>query len=102
MTITEVLERAPLTNYKGSELTCKAVGDEITRRYGPKIAKQYDPRRNCRTYVGWTFIGFKPRKGEKPIPSVTYIEKKNSLGDVVKTYPRTIYLFFINQVERVS
>lgn len=62
MTITEVLERAPLTNYKGSELTCKAVGDEITRRYGPKIAKQYDPRRNCRTYVGWTSLDLNQEK----------------------------------------
>ena len=92
---------ATFTPYRGSEATASRVKAEIERRFGLKAASEYDPRHNTRTFAEWRKIGYKVKPGEKAIKSVTVIEEKDEQGKVVKQYPRTVDLFFVNQVERV-
>lgn len=97
--INEVLEASP-TNYRGSSHTLQLVGDQIEKRFGPKARKEYRAETNCRTFASWLQLGYRVKAKEKALQSITYIEKKDSAGNVVETYPRKISLFFISQVEK--
>lgn len=94
-----------IAQWKGSEKTADQVREEIARRYGEEEAKKYDPQINCFTLPTWNRLGFKVRKGEKSIRSMTLIEEKDPKakeGEQTekRTYPKTVYLFYIKQVEK--
>ena len=94
-----------LAHWKGSVNTADQVRKEIARRYGEEEAKNYDPQVNCFTLPTWNKLGFKVRKGEKAIRSMTLIEEKDSNAkedeqtEAIR-YPKTVYLFYIKQVEK--
>ena len=91
--------------WRGSEKTADQVREEIARRYGEEEAEEYDPQTNCFTLPTWNKLGFKVRKGEKAIRSITLIEKKDPNAkegeqtEIIK-YPKTVYLFYIKQVKK--
>ncbi len=79
--------------------------EEIADRYGEEEAEEYDPETNCFTLPRWNQLGYRVRKGEKAIRSMTFIEKKDpnaKEGDQseVRKYKKTVYLFYIKQVEK--
>jgi hypothetical protein len=98
-----------LAHWRGSAKTADAVREEIARRWGEDEAKQYNPLTNCFTIGTWNQLGYRVKKGEKAIRSITYVEGTN-LADVaddaddeeqeVRTYPKTVYLFYRTQVEK--
>jgi hypothetical protein len=63
-----------LAHWRGSEKTADAVRQEIARRWGDDEAKQYDPLTNCFTIQTWNKLGYRVKKGEKAIRSITYVE----------------------------
>lgn len=87
------------SSYTGSPATAKAVAEEIVKRYGADEAKLYDPWTNCLTYRGWLRHGYRVKKGERGIRSVTFVEKKDGNGETVETYPKNVFLFYRLQVE---
>jgi hypothetical protein len=98
-----------LAHWRGSEKTADAVREEIARRWGDAEAAKYNPLTNCFTIQTWNKLGFRVKKGEKAIRSITYVEGKDQTetdddeGDVeqeVRTYPKTVYLFYRIQVEK--
>jgi hypothetical protein len=98
-----------LAHWRGSAKTADAVREEIARRWGDDEAKQYDPLTNCFTIQTWNKLGYRVKKGEKAIRSITYVEAKDqaetSTEDEeeeqdVRTYPKTVYLFYRTQVEK--
>src|SRR5437764_6402357 len=94
-----------LAHWKGSVNTADQVRKEIARRYGEKEAKNYDPQVNCFTLPTWNKLGFKVRKGEKAIRSMTFLEKEDQPTQEgeqseVHKYPKTVYLFYVKQVEK--
>jgi N-terminal domain of anti-restriction factor ArdC len=94
-----------LAVWRGSEKTAEQVREEIARRYGEEEAENYDPQTNCFTLPTWNKLGFRVRKGEKAIRSVTLIEKIDPTAEEgeqeeVRKYPKTVYLFYIKQVEK--
>src|SRR2546425_13106777 len=97
-----------LAHWKGSLKTADAVRDEIAQRYGEEEAKNYDPTKNCFTFKTWKAKGYFVKKGEKAIRSMTLIEAEDKEGKEDKegeqtekrTYPKTVYLFYIKQVEK--
>jgi len=94
-----------LAEWKGSEQTAHAVRQEIAIRWGEEEAQKYDPRQNCFTFRTWRAKGYHVKKGEKAIRSITLIEKedphaKEGESYEKKTYPKTVYLFYIKQVEK--
>ena len=91
--------------WRGSEKTADAVREEIANRWGAKEAEQYDPMKNCFTLQTWNILGYKVKKGEKAIWSITYVEakdqdEKDGEEQEVRTYPKTVYLFYKTQVEK--
>jgi hypothetical protein len=100
-TIKEILDLPP-TKYTGSKQTFDMVASQIESRFGKAARKRYDPKMNTRTFVQWVHLGYKIKKGERPLESITFIEKKNASGEVISKFPRKIYLWFISQVERVN
>jgi len=91
-----------LSNYKGSETTRKKVEDQIRQRYGNEAAESYDPLRNCLTFNLWRKAGYRVKKGEKALQSITIVEKKDKAGKIVQRYPKKICLFFKSQVEPIK
>lgn len=96
------------TTYKGSSSTAARVQAQIRARFGDIAAANYNPKVNCMTVARWYSYGYKVRKGEKSLKSLTYytmeeIDKKTKkpTGKMV-TVPRSINLFFITQVEKRS
>ena len=63
---------------------------------------------NCFTIQTWNALGYRVKKGEKAIRSVTYVEGTDQTGGVeedeeeqdVRTYRKTVYLFYRTQVEK--
>jgi len=97
-----------LAHWRGSEKTADAVRQEIARRWGDEEAAKYDPLTNCFTIQTWNRLGYRVKKGEKAIRSITYVEGTDHTGDAedeeeeadVRTYPKTVYLFYRTQVEK--
>jgi N-terminal domain of anti-restriction factor ArdC len=99
-----------LAHWHGSEKTADAVREEIARRWGEDEAAKYDPLTNCFTIRTWNALGYRVKKGEKAIRSVTYVKGKNEAETInededeeepdVRTYPKTVYLFYRTQVEK--
>ena len=94
-----------LAHWKGSTKTAEAVRQEIAARWGAQEAENYDPMKNCFTFKTWKAKGYFVKKGEKAIRSMTLIEVKDQTTDEGKeqekrTYPKTVYLFYIKQVEK--
>lgn len=89
------------SSYRGSEKSAAKVKEQIALRW-PKLAKDYDPRFTTRTARAWQVIGYRIKKGEKAIKSITVIEKTDSKGKVTESYPKVINLFHINQIEKMK
>ena len=94
-----------LAVWRGSIKTADAVRQEIARRYGEAEAAKYDPLANCFTFQTWRAKGYYVKKGEKAIHSTTLIEvpeeeAQEGQQPEVHKYPKTVYLFYITQVEK--
>jgi len=97
--IKEIMAGPAISGFTGSESTHTIVAAEIERRWGKAEVKRYDAERNCLTFSKWLSMGHAPRKGEKAIRSVTFVEQKDVEGNVVKKIPRPVFLFYVKQVE---
>jgi hypothetical protein len=76
---------------------------------GDAEAEKYDPLTNCFTIQTWNKLGYRVKKGEKAIRSITYVEGTDQTETVdedveeypeVRTYRKTVYLFYRTQVEK--
>jgi hypothetical protein len=93
----------PKSNYKGSKKTKEMVTAQIAERWGEEEARRYNPYDgNCVPFRAWSDAGYKIKKGEKALKSITYVEVKDKDGEVVNTYPRKVNLFYHLQVEKVN
>lgn len=88
------------SNYKGSQKTFELVADQIKKRFGESEASNYNPYSNCLSFKSWLERGYRVRRGEKAIKSITFIEKKEADGSI-KKYPKTVNLFYYLQVEKI-
>ena len=87
--------------WKGSTRTAAMVAAEIQARWGADEVKNSDPQGNCFTLKRWNKEGYRVRKGEKAIRSVTWIhEDDETETETGRSYPKTVCLFYIRQVER--
>lgn len=100
--IKEIMAGPAISGYRGSETTRDMVSQAIAERWGEDEVENYDPERNCLTFSKWLSQGFVPRKGEKAIRSITFVEKEDDQGKVIATYKRTVFLFYYKQVQKVQ
>lgn len=101
-TIEEVL-RSPvrLSTYKGSMKTKDMVAEQIKSKYGESELKNFNPNTSMMTYASWVKLGFQPKRGEKAMKSVTYIEVKDESGKVTRKQKRSVNLFYYRQVMKI-
>ena len=101
--ISEVIsEGMPPSTYKGSEKTYEMVKEQIRERFGEEEAERYDPYHLCRTFNQWLKIGYRVKKGETALKSVTMVEKRDEKGVLIRSYPKKINLFMDTQVEKIE
>jgi len=86
--------------YKGSEQTYEMVKEQIAERWGEEAAEEFDPTRDAMPFASWLNYGYRVKKGERALKSITFIEAKDDLGEVEKKIRRTISLFHRRQVEK--
>jgi len=77
------------------------VAKQIKDKWGDKEVKKYNPYTNCLTFRQWEKIGFKVKKGSKALKSLTFVKVEDEAGNIVKTYPKTINLFYYLQTEKI-
>lgn len=100
--IKEALKESPVSAYTGSEKTFDLVSKQIKERWGETELKNYDPFHNMRTFRSWLSLGFRVRKGEKALKSISFSEEKDVNGNVIKRIPRAVFLFYYRQVEKID
>ena len=83
-------------------MTYQMIAAQIAERYGPDEVENYDPYSNCLTIRQWNKLGYRVKKGEQSLQSVTFVEHKDKDGNIVKKYPKTINLFYELQVEKAN
>lgn len=88
-----------VSNYSGSEATRSAVASEIEKRWGKDEVKRYDPYKNALTFRKWLMLGYRVRKNERAIRSLTFVETKDAEGRVTQRIKRPCFLFYYKQVE---
>ena len=91
-----------LSEYTGSETTKSIVEDAIREKYGEAELRNLDCYHNTRTFHSWAKLGFKIRRGEKAIKSITFVEQKDANGNILRKYRRPVFLFYYRQVEKIS
>ena len=97
-----IKEIALASPYRGSEKTYEMVKEQIRERWGDELADEFDPYTDAMPIVSWTAYGYRVRKGEKALKSVTYVEVKNEKEEIVRTIRRSINLFHHCQVLKFS
>ena len=101
--IKEVLEKGPkVSNWHDSLKTKEMVSAQIAERWGESEVQNYDPERNCLPFVTWINLGYRPKPKSKAIKSVTYVERKDSEGNVTSKFPRSINLFYYRDVSKIE
>lgn len=96
----------PQSRWSGSAKTASAIRAQIAERWGEEEAEKYDPETNCFTFNTWRAKGYKVKRGEKALRSYTFVEERDTDGDVMDgnatRYPKNVCLFYILQVEKRS
>lgn len=101
MEATVVAKEPFRSGYTGSTTTFELVAKEIRERWGEAEAEKYDPYTNALTFTKWAVLGFRVRKGEKAIRSITFVEVKDKDGNITKRFRKSVCLFYYLQVERI-
>ncbi len=88
--------------WRGSERTFQMVQDQLRERYGDEVADEFDATCDAMPLVSWAAYGYRVRKGEKALKSITYVEIKNEKDEVIKKIKRTVNLFHRRQVQKAT
>ena len=100
--INDVLAKGPkVSNWKNSEKTRDAIAQQIEERWGKSEVKNYDPERNCLPFSVFLNLGYRPKKGSKALKSVTYVDRKDSQGNIICKFARKVNLFYYRDVEPI-
>jgi len=96
------MENAIVSHWTGSANTAELVRKQIIARWGADEASNYDPKSNCLTFKQWLKVGYVVKKGETALKSFVMIEEKDKDGQVISKYHKTVNLFYVRQVEKIS
>ncbi len=102
LSLNEILNGPKVSNYQGSEKTREAVALQIEERWGKSELRNYDPEKSALPYTRWLSLGYRVKKGERALKSITLVEKRDPNGVVISKYPRTINLFYYRSVEPIN
>ena len=98
---TEAMSPAIQSPWRGSAVTAENVRQQVRERWGETEAERFDPLTHAMPFVTWASFGFKVRKGEKALKSITFIDTDEVGADGGrKKIRRVVNLFHVNQVEK--
>lgn len=100
--IKEILAGPKVSNYHGSEKTRDMVASQVEAIWGKSELKNYNPEKSALPFSVWVNLGYRPKKGSKALKSITYIERKDAQGNIIKRYPRKVNLFYYRSVEPMN
>lgn len=100
--IREIVSAPLVSPYRGSEATYEMVKEQIRERWGEESAEEFDPATDAMPFGSWAAFGFRVRKGEKALKSVTFIEVRDESDKIVRKVRRTVNLFHKRQVEKIA
>ena len=100
--IKEIILDSPVTAYTGSETTKTMIENQIRERWGETEVKNFDPRHSARTFKSWLSLGYRVRKGEKALKSITFVDVRDSKDNVTRKFKRPCFLFYYRQVEKIT
>jgi hypothetical protein len=80
--------------WTGSARTYELVKSQIIDRFGLEAGDIYNPQENALTFREASRRGYRVKKGEKSLKSITFIEKDQPDGQK-KRIPKTVHLFFL-------
>ena len=93
--------------WQGSRYTASDIAQQIAHRWGEEAVKEYLPSVNCFTFRGWQERGYRVKKREKALRTITFVRDMEKTKDAEGkekwtgvSYPKSVCLFFINQVEK--
>ncbi|NCN25429.1 hypothetical protein COT94_01955 [Candidatus Falkowbacteria bacterium CG10_big_fil_rev_8_21_14_0_10_37_14] len=90
------------STWTGSADTYNVVRKQIAERWGEAESARYNPKANCLTFKQWLNNGYRVKKGEKALKSYTFVALKNDQDEIIKTFQRTVNLFYDKQVELIE
>ena len=99
--ISQIID-GPLTAFTGSEITKTIVENVIKEKYGEAELRNVDCYHNVRTFNSWLKLGFRVRKNEHAIRSITYVEDKDLDSNTIRKYRKPVFLFYVKQVEPIG
>ena len=97
-TVKEVLK----SPWRGSEKTFEMVQEQLRERFGDDVADEFDATTDAMPFASWLSFGYRVRKGQKALKSVTFVEVLNDKGEVEKKIKRNINIFHRKQVEKIA
>ena len=95
------MEDSIVSPWRGSEQTAEHVREQLRERYGDEVADEFNPATDAAPLLTWAAYGFRVRKNEKALKSISYVELKNDEGKVEKKIRKVVNLFHRCQVDKV-
>lgn len=102
LTMNEILTGPKISNWSGSEKTRDMVAEQIENIWGKSELLNYSPGNSALLYSKWISLGYCPKKGSKALKSIIIVNKKDSSGKIISSYPKNINLFYFRQVEKIG
>ena len=90
------------STYRGGKNSRVEVEQILRKKYGDKVADNYDSETDVITMKSINEYGLRVKRGEKAIRVNCICEKKDDNGEVITTFPRKVNLFHVGlQCEKV-
>jgi hypothetical protein len=99
--VKEVLSENDPSPWTGSEATFELVKSQVESRFGKKVADQWRPEYDTRTFRAWLARNYAVMKNQRGLESFVIIERKNDRGEIEKKRKK-IWLFHKNQVSPIK
>jgi len=93
---------SPVSNWTGSETTKTMIEQQIRERWGESELKNYNPMHSARTFQGWLNLGYRVKKGERALKSITYVEGKDEEGNITRRMRRPCNIYYFRQVQKID
>ncbi len=94
----KTIQQTLASPWRGSEATYEMVKEQVRERWGDEVAEEFNPAEDAMPLLSWASYGYRVKKGEKALRSITFVEIKNGKGEVEKKIRRVIHLFHKRQV----
>ena len=95
------MEDTLVSPWRGSPETENNVREQVRARYGDVVADSFSAATDAMPLLSWAAYGFRVRKNEKALKSISYVEVKNDKGEVERKIRRVVNLFHRRQVEKL-